>query len=755
MQGDWTIRVKSKNASFPQRFIVSGADSGNGIYTGSTGTPAVDVTGAQWIIKIQYDGGGGFQLSNTRLKFPQRIGNEYVFDIQSNDSGNDTDFDDLVLTCSTPVRDQDYLIYGNVSLQSGPCLFRPCHYPWLVIDSYAALRRALDIDALKKALEKLYPERLKPFPPGPDPEPYFRPMIVNLLDDFQIPPQVADVYSRTQIAGPAGAAKGSRAAAEPAFSYKLERSVLASNVLQDIRLDYDRLNLSKVLSPYFRLPCDSEPGSNITLDFEEYDRTGSELAGNPYTGDGNRALLGSAITDLFGNYIFRFQTSFFERFLERFFDVAAGEDRSVQVRPDLIVKAVERSPAYKLLYESAPRFNVPNLKRIDICLPKSRVSPASFCFNGNLVGSLGNVFVGGNQNTGALTTPAALDRNGYNNHLDERGIVTVRNTQAGFGVDCACWHSVIDVKGCLFNTRRRPSDPIIRHYTIRYKKPGDPGWQFVTESYLHPQFSKRHIPGYNGDLVGPFPTILKIDGGPAVADIPAYKNIQAEAHLVEVDWEYSSLDRYIQLSTPRYEGTAPGTVYFRIDGYDASGTPVPGATDLIALYISNSRLEVDLGAPAFTSPIEYVACGLYKMTAGEMNTPLRIPFRVEDADPHGFVDAYALTFGKCPSPIVLQVNRPASIAGTNGSGVLVNKSSAANTDAGGCPGYRGSTVDFAPGFVEVEIQPDAGEGGWLKAAEEYGVFSVGLTATRRVTNGYNSGLDGNYPRSAQFSIIRK
>src|SRR6185437_8738349 len=97
MQGNWTVKVKSKSASFPQRFIISGAISGNGVYAGDTSTAAVNVTGDIWSIGIQNDAGHGFQLSDTRIKFPTLSGSDYVFDIQSNDAGNDLDFNDLIL----------------------------------------------------------------------------------------------------------------------------------------------------------------------------------------------------------------------------------------------------------------------------------------------------------------------------------------------------------------------------------------------------------------------------------------------------------------------------------------------------------------------------------------------------------------------------------------------------------------------------------------------------------------------------------
>src|SRR5689334_15168123 len=109
MQGNWIVRVKSKNAAFPQRFIISGASSGNGTYNGVTTTSPVSVTGSQWTIAIQHNPGTGFQLSDSKLIFPHQVGSNYEFDIQSNDSGADTDFDDLILTCSRPATPNDFI----------------------------------------------------------------------------------------------------------------------------------------------------------------------------------------------------------------------------------------------------------------------------------------------------------------------------------------------------------------------------------------------------------------------------------------------------------------------------------------------------------------------------------------------------------------------------------------------------------------------------------------------------------------------
>src|SRR5215467_1654594 len=99
MQGSWTVSVKSKNAAFSQRFVVSGATTGNGVYTGTVGT-SVFVTGPQWSVNIQSQAPSQPWLdSRQRITFPTVSGNLVQFDIRSDDTGADLDFNDLVLTC--------------------------------------------------------------------------------------------------------------------------------------------------------------------------------------------------------------------------------------------------------------------------------------------------------------------------------------------------------------------------------------------------------------------------------------------------------------------------------------------------------------------------------------------------------------------------------------------------------------------------------------------------------------------------------
>src|SRR4030095_13592343 len=186
MQGSWTVSVKSKNADFPQQFVVAGADSGNGTYVGTVGTSAI-VTGANWRIQIQNNPGTGFINSAEQIKFPTISGGNYRFDIESNDAGADQDFNDLILTCSTPVTATDFVVYGHAKAYSGRC-FLPCFPNWLVIDSDLVLREALTYPPIRKAIEKLYPERVRIKKPIPEPDPPpFVPMMIPLAEDRLIP----------------------------------------------------------------------------------------------------------------------------------------------------------------------------------------------------------------------------------------------------------------------------------------------------------------------------------------------------------------------------------------------------------------------------------------------------------------------------------------------------------------------------------------------------------------------------------------
>ena len=760
MQGNWTVRVKARNADFPQRFIISGATTGNGTYNGVTATAAVPVTGSNWTIAIQHNPGTGFQLSDSKIVFPQQIGGNYEFDIQSNDSGTDEDFNDLILTCSTPASPNVFILYGNVSLYSGRCVFNPCRRDIFVLDTPAALQTALKNPRLRDILERLYPERVPPFkiedPNPPDP-PYFTPVVLDLFGEAMQPKTTFNVQrlEDTTQSAPRGKAKAKDAAAEAEPNFRVEKAVSARNIAAESVFSANRLEIAREIDRFVVQFCNVEPAWGVTLTFEEYDRTILEQAGGPYTGTGHRRMLGDTITDMFGNYIFRYSFDMTFPFLEDADDSFPGQSVNEYAYPDVIVKFTGVA-SWDVLYESAPYYNVPNLKRINLCLPKSIVRLPASCANGNLIGSLGNVFIGGNQNTGGLRTDAALQRYGYGNHLEETGVITVHSSLSGFpagGIECAAWTGMIDIFGCIYDETKALADNKIRWYTIRIaRKPPlflAPAWTFVSENYKHPKFSKRNLPGYTGDDVGPFPRTIA-----GIPNTPAYKNIRWELHAggPDTDWENAHIDRLMQLHTGLYDVLGgvhtPGTFLLRIDGYDDAGSYVSGKTDLIALYIHNKGLNFGFSGPTLTDPsVLNAGCGLFRLTDAQNNTPMALSFMAND--PYGFLDNYHLTMSRCPSPTIALAASPMADTAAGETELAGGVSTSVHSD---CDGYTGTLGEFGAGLTATIVQPGAGETGWIKAGEYFTVYGFELTANQRVTNGYNTGLSGTYRSSGQIMM---
>ena len=126
MQGTWTVSVKSKSAAFPQRFTIAGASTGNGTHVATASTPPVTVAGPHWTIAIEAQDGTVWKPSVMRFKIPTLAGALIKVDIESNDTGADEDFDDLILTCTMPNSASDFVIYGHASAYSGWCWINPC-----------------------------------------------------------------------------------------------------------------------------------------------------------------------------------------------------------------------------------------------------------------------------------------------------------------------------------------------------------------------------------------------------------------------------------------------------------------------------------------------------------------------------------------------------------------------------------------------------------------------------------------------------
>lgn len=157
--------------------------------------------------------------------------------------------------------------------------------------------------------------------------------------------------------------------------------------------------------------------------------------------------------------------------------------------------------------------------------------------------------------------------------------------------------------------------------------------------------------------------------------------------------------------------------------------------------------------PTLNDPsIVSAGCGLFRLTDAQMKTP--ISFSFEASDPTGFVNSYALSMGRCPgTPLALDSNRHPSFTLT-GSHVFPGGSNPANVHSA-CPGYTGTIFDYSTsGLVNVVLNPPAAGDGWIKPGEDFTVYTFGLSASQRVTNGYNSGIYNPGPISVQIMMER-
>jgi len=712
MQGNWTVAVKMKSAVFPQRFIISGAASGNGTYNGLTSTPAVNVVGTHWSISIQHDPGTGFRASDTRIKFPVSESGNYSFDIESNDTGRDRDFNDLILTCTTSASSDDFIIYGNVKSYMKPCFYNPC-FPFLVIDTRDSLVAAMKDKAIFNALKELYPERfITPvgIPNPPDPEPFI-PMIIN-PGDRQIPLKNGSIYLRNKKSTVRKADTRIKSVNEiKGSSYTFLKNVVQADAVELSRkYGFDKKAIVSIIDRIPRL-CRTENVPFETLCFQEYDRTFSEMSGNPYSGLGNRTELGYAITDMNGNYIFRFKRSELEQVNEVLYDIAPDEDAYVQYHPDLLVRIPDPSSS-AVLYESAPYFNVPNLKRINLCFPKSVLIGTRVCMTegANLIEYIGNIAIGGAQNTTNVPQP----RDTALNHLKVDGRITAHDT-TGPTIDCGCWVGRVDLRGCL-------NDPMVKWYTIRYGKVAGE-WNFVSQEYHHQRVSNTDTTN-PATKVGPFTQNLKVDGE-AAQPVPAYKNIQGENYYGSGDWYPANIDILNQLSTSIYEAGDPGTVHFRVDAYNEAGDRM--TSDMISLYIDNSNVDYLLQDAYFSTSVAN-DCVLFALTDSEMKLPLNVFFKANELN--GFLSYYKVYMGKGKHNTLFDTTDS-----PHGRAYGVYIPSTGDT----CNEYFGSANEASGdmGVVEVELTP-LSPNGWLEPDQSFCTFTVNLTWLKRGTNGYGN-----------------
>ena len=387
MQGSWMLRVKTRNAAFSQRFVVSGATTGNGTYDGIVGN-AVLVTGPQWTVHIQHQPTRqAWRDSAQRLGLPGVVAGLLSFDMAANDGGLDDDYDDLVLACSLPVSPSDYVVYGTAKTYSGACLFNPCRDDYIVIDSPLRLGSVYARHPqLREVIKKLYPERTREeHRPMRDSESDLTPLLiptglpnvaVGLLFQSHLAraPEPAEVPMASEsVHAAADRLDQAEADALRALQATIRRVPFKPATLKAGvgRLAHSELEtIAKIRDAAIRFRCDLERAPGLLLRFQEYDRTAAEQQGGSYTGTGSREHLGLAVTDELGNYIFRFSRAPSAAAIGTA-GLAAGEALAAELRPDVIVQVMGRGLA--LNFETAPYDNIANLRRIDLCVPHAQV----------------------------------------------------------------------------------------------------------------------------------------------------------------------------------------------------------------------------------------------------------------------------------------------------------------------------------------------------------------------------------------------
>lgn len=717
MQGAWYVRVKSRSASFDQRFIISGATTGNGIYNGSTATPEIFVTGNAWNIRIQNDPGTGFLNSTLKLNYPKIVGGEYVFDLQSNDAGGDSDFNDLVLTFRTPVTNTDYIVYGNISYYKG-CIFNPCQN-FIVIDTFLKYREALLNPTIRDVVTQYYPNLDSVgFNPQPEPPADFKPLVIP-LSGRPIPnrEQVVTVGIPNEIAVRADKKQEVAASSYQYSALKSSRMTsvqsLASN--ESIFASHEQLiNLAKV-SDRFRLYCETGPIPFAQLDFNEYDRSSAELLGAPYTGDGNTEDLGGIHADSFGNYMFRFTRSLQDLLNEIDVDVAVGESVATQFRPDLVVQLKDPFENNSTLFETAPYWNVPFLKRINLCIPKNNAGLIpSTCSGQHILSGVGNIALS------AMDGAGQRDEGG--NFLGNSGIITAKADLAP-PVRCAAFNGALLLKGCLKNAA-------IKYYTLeqRNRDAFEP-WQPFNQSL--------RLPRIIGNVT--VQSLVNRSFGPS-GSIDGYLNAETDGGNWLNGWD--SIKARIVTSA-----FANGRHSFRIQGYDASGSTIAGTSEVIHLYLQNAKMIVDIDDNVTLGGATLGNCALFQLpvvgdTAVE-DAPMTIRFKVEhnpgETPPRGFMNRYGVSITKgaiggfgVDVPVVDAVFSGGFLTPEANRG----RKYVHTSDLNCITNFKGTVNEIsadADGYFTVTVQPASGR--WLEPDQPFCAFGIHLGGTLRLTNG--------------------
>ncbi len=717
MQGGWTVSVKSKSAAFAQRFVVSQPGKPDIIVDGIAGN-SVFVNAPNWSVNIQSQSGSGkpWLDSRQRIGVPSVHGSTLSFDLRSDDTAGDGDFNDLILTCSMLFSVTDYVLYGNVETYTGPCFWNPC-LPWIVIETPVALQQALLNPALRAIIQQLYPSRVPKRPgPTPDPGPLFTPLVIPTGTPVQNPGLVFN-SAAAQAPAPSFEIKSAADVKKYQDTAAAQLRATASPVLLDgsapgtsALTPAEALSIGQLRDGIARFfECSTAAAPGLLLNFQEYTQTSAEQAGGPYTGTGVREDLGLAVTDELGNYIFRFTYAVWSRYFPIVVDEVPGPiigeiPIGPLLHPNVIVQALGSS--MQVEYETAPYYDIPNLFRINLCIPRGSITnPAPGCAGyDRTIYQIGDVVVLHNALGGSPNT------------LDSTGRITCRNANAP-QVNCAGWRGELWLWACFGNTG-------VATYTVRYSFNGGSTFSFVSEPF-DLNYIPAFAPGYTGTPVGPTPLAVDVDGNPPQT-VPTYANHEGDS-----DWLDNTLK--LILSSSLYQPpSGPGPVLFKIEGYDSAGHQVPSSVDSITLYIDNVLTTGSIESVNLGSPAGLDECAL--LTLPSANAPLTVQYFVDNAQ--GMLEDWELTVTRGNN-----FGMPVTVVGgvTPQSYPAAGLSDPCNFE--GSPDYP---LDSG-GFTDTTLQPgphvDPGtttsNSNWLPAGFSFCAFAFTLIAHDRVTDGQN------------------
>lgn len=442
-----------------------------------------------------------------------------------------------------------------------------------------------------------------------------------------------------------------------------------------------------------------------------------------------------------GNYIFRFRRDLSDVLGEWFADTAPGESISQSIRPDLIAQLLGGEGGTTVICETGMYANIPQLRRLNICFSADKVEelPPACDQHGNIIQTLGNIYLG-------PLNPATGRRDGFSNHLSNEGIVTARDSAPTPNVSCAAWKGTLTVYGCMNN-------PAIQFYAVRYvnltalaaQAAPNSVWREIPESLTQRRYDSLY-PGITHTENVEVEMPLALGGGPKVS-AKAFRNIEVDS---TKPWLAKSRITKAVLFSGNYQN---GPVSFRFEGFDQDGNAVPGADEIVTLYIDNAPVSRDILDTVTMGTTPLGNCALFTLPEGEPGKGIKVKFKVDQ--PSGFMNHYALSMTKGATgafsvqPNVVNAEFP-------GAGPAMN--AVANRGRrfvyGGNPHacdlrFRGTpneTLLDALGYYETELTPSSGR--WLEPNQTFCAFSIDLNGRSRHTNGTTG-----YPKFSATRVL--